>query len=624
MSAPALAPPTVNLHSLNSYTGATVINSGILNINNPYALGGTPTISVAGGASTGVLQIANDPLVSFDTGFAVSAPITLTGRAAATAPQIQNMAGTNTIYSTISLVGADIQHIIQSDAGAGNLLSLAGNIQNDADAAVTSPRNIILQGSGDGEVTGAIGGGLNAAAINVVKSGAGIWTLKGYNTYAGSTTITEGKLVLDAASTLGSGPVIDVQGTGILDISGFGGTGYNLGSISAQKLQGTGTVLGTIINGATGTISPAGDGAAGTLNISDLTLGSAPGGVVNFDLSNSTISGNDLLNVTGALSALGSTGSTTFAINAVNGSFSLGTYKLVNYGTWNPSGSMSNISLQVASATRQNFALNRVGSEIDLNVTGSPAANLIWKGNAANSNWTRSTSPTKNWTNTSSGNIDDYYFDLDSVTFDDSGSAYPNVNITGAWSPGSVTVNSSANYTLSGVGSFSGGVGTTLTKSGTGTLVIANTGVNNFGGQVTINAGVLQVGDGVNTGGGIGTGNVVNNATLIINRPDDSTISGVVSGTGVLTKQGAGILTLSGLNNSYSGVTTIQGGLVSVSQLANGGSNSGIGSSSSAASNLILNGGGLKYTGAAVATDRMFTLGTGPLAGTLDSSVPGE
>jgi fibronectin-binding autotransporter adhesin len=71
---------------------------------------------------------------------------------------------------------------------------------------------------------------------------------------------------------------------------------------------------------------------------------------------------------------------------------------------------------------------------------------------------------------------------------------------------------------------------------------------------------------------------------------------------------------LSGTNNSYSGVTTLTGGQLDVSHLANGGENSSIGRSSSAATNLVLAGGGavvtrLNFIGPADSTtDRLFTV----------------
>ena len=94
----------------------------------------------------------------------------------------------------------------------------------------------------------------------------------------------------------------------------------------------------------------------------------------------------------------------------------------------------------------------------------------------------------------------------------------------------------------------------------------------------------------------------------------------IAGGTG-LTKRGSEMLTLSGGANTYTGVTTISGGTLSVGTLANGGSASDIGAASSSAANLVLDGGTLQYSGGAASIDRLFSLGTG--GGTIDASGSG-
>src|SRR5678816_648694 len=62
-----------------------------------------------------------------------------------------------------------------------------------------------------------------------------------------------------------------------------------------------------------------------------------------------------------------------------------------------------------------------------------------------------------------------------------------------------------------------------------------------------------------------------------------------------IVKVGTGTLTLSGTASTYGGPTTINLGTLAITALANGGMPSSIGSSSNVATNLVINGGTLRY-----------------------------
>ena len=105
--------------------------------------------------------------------------------------------------------------------------------------------------------------------------------------------------------------------------------------------------------------------------------------------------------------------------------------------------------------------------------------------------------------------------------------------------------------TISGNGS--------LTKQGGSSLTL--TGNNTYSGLTTVSGGTLAIGAG-GTSGAI-AGNIANSGAVVFNRSDAATYAGVISGTGGLTKQGAGTLSLTG-NNTYLGQTTVSAGTLAI------------------------------------------------------------
>jgi len=94
-----------------------------------------------------------------------------------------------------------------------------------------------------------------------------------------------------------------------------------------------------------------------------------------------------------------------------------------------------------------------------------------------------------------------------------------------------------------------------IVKTGSGTLILA--GENTYTGGTTVSAGTLQIGDGVTDASLVG--DILDNASLLFAVTSQQTLSGVISGSGSVTKTGAGALVLTGAN-TYSGGTTVEAG----------------------------------------------------------------
>jgi autotransporter-associated beta strand protein len=174
--------------------------------------------------------------------------------------------------------------------------------------------------------------------------------------------------------------------------------------------------------------------------------------------------------------------------------------------------------------------------------------------------------------------------------------------------------------TLKNVLAINGTAG--LNKTTAGTLILE--GTNSYTGATVVTAGTLQVGSGGTTGTlGTSVANIANSGTLAFKRSDAVSFGTVVTGTGSLAQNGPGKLTVTGAN-TFTGPAAVNGGILSVATLPNGGVNSPLGASTNAAANLLLNDTGtLQYTGATATTDRLFTVGSGATGGTLDASGTG-
>jgi fibronectin-binding autotransporter adhesin len=146
------------------------------------------------------------------------------------------------------------------------------------------------------------------------------------------------------------------------------------------------------------------------------------------------------------------------------------------------------------------------------------------------------------------------------------------------------------------------------TNGGTGVLAITTNNnvtlaaTNTYSGTTTVNSGTLTVGNG-STAGNLGTGNVVDNGFLDFNRADSVAVPNAISGSGGITQEGTGVVTLSGAN-SYTNETYVNpGGTLRL------GSATALGSAANGTA--VSSGGTLDLNGQAVGAEQLTLAGTG-------------
>ena len=346
---------------------------------------------------------------------------------------------------------------------------------------------------------------------NVIQENSGKVTLTGANAFTGYVLVTNNSVLqIGAGSSLTNASAINLMG-GTLDASLVGG--LTLGA--TQSMTCSGAVLGGL---------------------------TVPGpNTLNFNFTPVT---NSVLNVSGPLTL---DQVANLNVNAF-GFITPGTYRLINYsGTIQGGG---NFNLIPPAGSTETFLLDTSTSgEVNLIVTGA-VFKLTWVGDGSQNNWDLVSA---NWAGATN-----VYADGDNVTFDDSGSSTPYMNVAVTVHPGSITINNNTNYyTFGGFGIATPG---SFTKTGSNEVDLISSS-NDITGPVTIESGILSLGNGGITTS-LGTpSSITNNGILQVNEINNGVgINSPITGSGSLVVTGGGASVSVGGANSYTGGTTIGSG----------------------------------------------------------------
>ncbi|EGS6534390.1 autotransporter outer membrane beta-barrel domain-containing protein [Salmonella enterica] len=382
---------------------------------------------------------------------------------------------------------------------------VATNVDALGSGAVTD--NATLELNTGGTFDNAISG-----SGQVVKSGDDVLTLSGANSYSGGTLISDGTLVASNVEALGTGDVTD---NATLEM--------NTGGDFDNAISGSGQVVKS--GDETLTLSGSNTYTGGTL-ISDGTLVASNvealgTGDVTDDAVLELNTGGDFDNAISGSGQVVKSGDETLTLSGSN-TYTGGT--LISGGTL----VASNVEALGSGDVTDDAVLA-------LNAGGDFTNNIGGTGRVEKSG---DKTLTLSGSNTYTGG-----------TLISSGTLV--ANDVSALGTGDVTDN--ATLALNAGGDFTNNIGGTgrVEKSGDDALTLS--GSNTYTGGTLISGGTLVAND-VNA---LGTGDVTDNATLMLNTGGDFTNN--IGGTGCVEKSGDGTLTLSGAN-SYTGGTLISGG----------------------------------------------------------------
>ena len=427
--------------------------------------------------------------------------------------------------------------------GSGSVTNNAGLMFNRSDVVTV---NNVINGTGI-----------------VAQRGTGTLILVGANGYSGGTTINGGTLQLGNSAALGDADGSVMLTTGVLDLygnsvaigslSGTGGTitdsGVTAGTSILTVNESTNTTYAGILqDGGTRQVALTKEGV-GTLTLSGVSthVGGTTVEAGTLQLGGSNALGGSTGGLTVNAGTVDLHGYNT-TVGSLNGTGGVITDNALDSGT-------TTLNVNSASGTSSYAGILQDGASRTVALAKGGASTLVLTGANTYSAGTTLNGGTLGFVNDALG--------AGTVVFAGGTLQWASGNTQDI--SGRIAVIASGksaifdtngndivfNNTLSGTGS--------LTKTGSGVLTLV--GVNSYTGGTTINAGTLRLGD--ETTNGSVTGNIADNAALIFANSSALTYSGVISGSGSVTKNGLGTLTLSGIH-TYGGGTTLNSGIVNL------------------------------------------------------------
>jgi autotransporter-associated beta strand protein len=410
-----------------------------------------------------------------------------------------------------------------------------------------------------------------------------------------------GTINVNTNSTFGVSGTLSVSGNLIMAQTAAGGTA----ATSVLNIGGGTVAANNIVcdlNGGNSTITLGNNGLYGTLIVTN-AIGSLAAPLTTLNLEGGVLQlspVNGATNIVATSVSIG--GPTTVNIasvaTAVGGPLAI---PLIRYTGSDPG--IGNLIMGTAPSgfTTNNPAFTDNGSGlISLNLTAPPI--LTWRGavgSMLSSNW--DIGSTADWVGPSA------FADYDLVQFAD-GASNGTVNLATALTPDSTTVtNNALTYNFIGIGNVTGG---TLTKTGSGLLVVDNSSANAFSG-VNIAAGTVQLGNN-DANGSLGANSITDNGSLVFDQTSSSTFANVISGNGNVSQHGSGSLKLSAANTAFAGTVNVTNGTLVVGlptalgantniiTINNGGTLDDNGQNLSSYTNITVSGSGVNGQGAIV------------------------